>query len=484
MRGPVQKVVLVAAAFAVAGCADVGTPVSPNPAALTPATNPRFDSYVVVLRPGRDAASVRAGSRLGSVVRLYPSARAQNLIVRESIPALRALVVEGAQVAEDISGDDVEQVIPNYEHDIIEPASSWVVGDELAFQDPTGTNQSSASLFAANWQWGYKKISVNRVWVPSRGGAGAKVCIIDSGIDPGHISLTGKSIVSTSFVANSSAQTDTNGHGSHVAGTVSTNGVGLASTAPDVGLMTAKVFAATGGASSTAVWNGIIWCADNGADVINMSLGFTGGVPTVPANQAFIDFYQTVLDYATNAGVLIVASAGNDAATLPVAGRKFIPAEMAGVTSVAATSPTSNLSPFGINATWSSPGTAFDGIASYSNRGGVPSVDISAPGGDFFTGWPAQSLIVSVCSRQFRSGSSFPCASGSAVLFSGGTSMAAPHVSGVAALIRARWPSSPRSLTLRNKVESCLYRSVDNIGSTLVFGRGRLNAYKAATMPC
>jgi subtilisin family serine protease len=62
--------------------------------------------------------------------------------------------------------------------------------------------------------------------------------------------------------------------------------------------------------------------------------------------------------------------------------------------------------------------------------------------------------------------------------------MASPHVAGVAALIRARWPSTPRSATLRNKIESCLYRSVDNIGSNAIFGRGRVNAYKAVTQPC
>ena len=68
---------------------------------------------------------------------------------------------------------------------------------------------------------------------------------------------------------------------------------------------------------------------------------------------------------------------------------------------------------FGNNLTWQSPGAAFDGIASYSNRGPVPSVDISAPGGDRLTAaWPSQSLIVSPCSRQFLSGTTFPCAAG------------------------------------------------------------------------
>jgi subtilisin family serine protease len=345
---------------------------------------------------------------------------------------------------------------------------------------PTGTDQSSAFFFGNNTQWGYKKISANRAWVPSRGGAGAKVCITDSGIDAGHLSFIGKTIISTTFFANSSAQTDTLGHGSHVAGTVSTNGFGAASVAPDVSLMTAKIFNGAGGGASAAVIIGAVqWCTDNGADIISMSLGFAGGIPIL-GNEAFIAAFEAGLDYATSHGVLIVAAAGNDGKTLPVPGRIFLPAEAPGVTSVAATAPTSNLSPFGANATWNTPGAAFDGIASYSNRGGVPSIDISAPGGDQKAGWPVQSLILSVCSRQFNP----LCASGAVFLYNAGTSMATPHVSGVAALIRARWPASPRSLILRNKIESCLYKSVDNIGPATTFGRGRVNAYKATTQPC
>ena len=130
---------------------------------------------------------------------------------------------------------------------------------------------------------------------------------------------------------------------------------------------------------------------------------------------------------------------------------------------------------------WQAPGAAFDGIASYSNRGVFPSVAVSAPGGNRpVAAWPIQSLILSVCSRFYNPA----CINGNVFLYNAGTSMAAPHVSGVAAVIRARYPSSARSLALRNRIESCLYKSVNNIGSTSTFGKGRVNAYKAATMPC
>src|SRR5204862_4381920 len=103
-----------------------------------------------------------------------------------------------------------------------------------------------------------------------------------------------------SFIAGSSPFTDTLGHGSHVSGTVSTNGAGGASVAPDVSLMMAKVFDGVGGGATTsAVLNAVAWCTDNGADVINMSLSFTGGIP-IAGNEAFIAFYQAGLDYATS----------------------------------------------------------------------------------------------------------------------------------------------------------------------------------------
>jgi lantibiotic leader peptide-processing serine protease len=479
----------VSAGLALVACAE---PTALPPAAVTPAprissANPVSEGFIVVLSGNTKFAAARIGSRLSAIVpSIAGSSVGGGATITSRLPSVNGVVVTGVANASDIPiGDGVVSVVPNYVQDIIDPTPSFTLGmleTVDAEQTPTGTDQSSAGFFANNTQWGYKKISANRAWIPSHGGLGAKVCLVDSGIDPGHQSFIGKSILSTSMLANSNAA-DSNGHGSHTAGTISTNGFGAASVAPDASLMTAKVFNAAGGGATTAVvLSAVQWCTDNGADVINMSLGFTGGINRA-ANTAngFIAIYEAGLDYATSRGVLIVASAGNDAATLPNATNIWLPAEAPGVVSVAATSPTTVLPAFGANLTWQAPGTAFDGIASYSNRGTFPSVAVSAPGGDRLTAaWPVQSLILSVCSRFFNPA----CAAGNVFLYNAGTSMAAPHVSGVAALIRSRFASTPRSLTLRNKIESCLYKTVDNIGSTSTFGKGRVNAYKATTTPC
>lgn len=492
ISGSQLSTLLLAGAF-LAACSD-STPPTSGPSALRPtasaARNPRSAGYIIVMKKGSDVSRIRPGARLNSVVSVRNAGAAQTAVVTSIVPSINGMVVDGIADPSDISGADVQDVIPNYIADIIDPAADAL--DVVApdgTQSPTGTDQSAAFFFANYTQWGYRKISANRVWIPSRGGAGAKVCMTDSGIDIGHTAFLGKTITGASFIANSSPFLDTVGHGSHVSGTVSTNGNGGASVAPDATLMMAKIFNGVGGGAATdVVLNAVKWCTDNGADIINMSIGFTGGVPTA-ANPAFIAFYEAGLDYATSRGVLIVAAAGNDGLQMPVTDRTFLPAEAPGVVSVAATGPNAAFAPFGPNLTWQVPGPGFDGIASYSNRGPVPNVDLSAPGGNRPTAaFPSQSLIISVCSRQFNFGTAaspvFSCAANNFWVSEAGTSMASPHVAGVAALIRARWPNTARSTALRAKIENCLYKSVDNVGSSNTFGRGRVNAYKATTQPC
>jgi thermitase len=256
---------------------------------------------------------------------------------------------------------------------------------------------------------------------------GVKVGIVDTGIDANHEDLSGKLVdcgrASTLFgtVSNGNCADD-NDHGTHVSGTIAAkanNGVGVAGVAFNSPLSMCKALNALGSGSTAGVANCITWLAQRGSKIISMSLG--GGASST---------LQTAVRNASNAGVLIIAAAGNDGdATLNY------PAAYAEVVSVAATDNR-------------------DQRATFSNANS--DVEIAAPG-------------VNILSTK---------RGGGYVSFSG-TSMATPHVAGVAALI---WGKNPGFTAAQ--VRSKLDASVDDKGAAgrdPQFGFGRVNLQKALT---
>ena len=287
--------------------------------------------------------------------------------------------------------------------------------------------------------YGMQKISAPAGWdaaglgaFPSTGGV--KVGIVDTGIDQTHEDLRGKTIACAQSrglggVLSGSIQvgscTDDNDHGSHVAGTIAgnaNNSVGVAGVAFNSPLVICKALGGPLGSGSTAdVANCITWTSQQGAKVISMSLG--GGDSTT--------LHTAVTNaYANGNGTLLIAAAGNDGdSTLEY------PAAYSEVVSVAATDQN-------------------DARASFSNANA--DVEVAAPGVD----------ILSV-----KRGGGYQTLSG--------TSMATPHVSGVAAIIFDRNPGATAA-TVRSKLDA----AVDDLGAAgrdPNFGFGRVNLLKAAT---
>ncbi|MEO8635348.1 MAG: S8 family serine peptidase [Gemmatimonadales bacterium] len=329
---------------------------------------------------------------------------------------------------------------------------------------PNGTDQSSAFFFPL--QWNMRQVAADLAWNSTPGGSGELVCILDTGIDPDHLDLSGKvdptklvSFISAPLFSGDLDPLDYNFHGTATAGYVSSNGFGMASVAPDAKLCSAKVLNVLGSGSFADVIAGIVWASEAGADVINMSLGAYFD-RSVPGGGDLVTALTRAVAFANNSGAVVVASAGNSAINLDEDPATFIsvPAQIKGVISVGATAPFNQAN--------------FDGLASYSNFGGRTGVTLMAPGGDFVAG-NTLDFVLSACS-QYQLTLPFACGSTSYV-FASGTSESAPHVSGAMAVVESQRGQNKPTVT-----SNCVTRNTDVIGPSKVFGAGRLNVFKSA----
>jgi lantibiotic leader peptide-processing serine protease len=361
-------------------------------------------------------------------------------------------------------------------------------------------------------------------------GDGVKVGIIDSGIDFTHPDLAGgiDTALSCSFIftttpeptrlpqevgngdcSNKAAVQDLNGHGTHVATTVAgrLNGIGIAGVAPDATIVGLKACGFVGFCFADSVAAALRYAGDNGLDVVNLSLfadPYLYYCKNDAEQRAILRTLESAARYAQQRGVVIVASAGNEAHDLshPVEDDispdwppdtaeireitnacRVAPAELQGVVTVSAT---------GVNT-----------LASYSSVGGP--VDVTAPGGD------APQTPVSVFGRgRILAGWSSTDATGTwealsnvnrAVLSGGGryvwisgTSMSSPHAAGVAALIREVHPNMPQGAVLARIRSSATpmacpadwpatdpRRCTGGAGQTSFFGAGMVNAANAVS---
>jgi thermitase len=312
-------------------------------------------------------------------------------------------------------------------------------GIAVAFSDPndpydnTTCYNSSHSGCVSQWAWG--KIQAYQAWSVTAGSASVRVAVVDTGIDNSHPDLPAVAL-QRDFINGDGNAEDDNGHGTHVAGTIgalTNNGAGVAGTNWNVSMMAVKVLNASGSGSYAAVANGIKWAADNGAQVINLSLGGSLNSKTL----------QRAVNYAWNKGVVLACAAGNNGN-----GGKSYPAAYTNCIAVAATNQS-------------------DAKASFSNFG-ANWVDLAAPGVSILSTMPNTSVILNTQLGYYQNYDALS-----------GTSMATPHVAGLAGLVWATGKCSTASC-VRSRIEN----NADQIAGTgQYWSRGRINAYKAVVAP-
>ena len=326
---------------------------------------------------------------------------------------------------------------------------------------------SGSADFFFDLQWGHVPVRATAAWDAGVRGEGARVAVIDGGFDLTHPDLVPNINfgLSQNFVAGETLQyalPDPFSHGAHVAGTIAAaqNDFGVIGVAPDAELVLIKVLGDAGSGSFADVGAGMVHAADVGADIANMSLGAqipqSGicdefGCITAREVAELRVFMQRIANYATWKGTLLISSAGNSGLDLDKTADLIVfPAGLARVVSVSATAPVGwAVDPLNAD---------FDRLASYSNYG-RSGIDVSAPGGDVAYPGDEGCTIAGLLRPCWVFDLVFSTGNGS-WYWSAGTSMAAPHASGVAALILSEYGGSG-SMTPAQLERQLIQRAAD-----------------------
>ncbi|MFX3625019.1 MAG: S8 family serine peptidase [Ectobacillus sp.] len=351
-------------------------------------------------------------------------------------------------------------------------------------------------------QWDMKRLTNNgESYKLNSGNEETVVAVIDTGIDFSHPDLKDNvdEAGSKTFVPGTKDAWDQNGHGTHVAGSIAANGK-VKGGGPELTVRAYRVFGATGGAQQSWITDAIVAAADDGVEVINMSIGgwrWMAHNLDEKGDSASMVAYHRAVQYAIQKGVTVVVSAGNDSRNLndlhdmqtywmerygiAIKGpSRVAPAQIPGVITVSSSNQ------------WST-----DGIAFYSNYGNA--IDVAGPGGDngplydqLYRQDPKGDYLNKrdFTYRTLSTYPTYPVAGGNATTqfsdekwhgysYLHGTSMAAPKVAGVAGVIKAAHPEYTPAQVAAAIRQSAI--DFGKVGTDPLYGAGEANIYNFLT---
>ncbi|MDN3017885.1 S8 family serine peptidase [Paenibacillus sp. BSR1-1] len=489
------------------------------------------------------ASSVLAMSLLGFSTSVHTSASVQTvsknylIAYSQSLPKnyLAEIKNAGGEVLRampEVGGLEVRSSNPNFLSQLKSSATIVAANSERVYKLEDGTPEGAdgkrvditPDADGTYWssQWDIRHLTnKGKSFAIESGGAKtasgkvthkAVVGVIDSGIDAGHPDLIANFIGGMNFVpaggyfggvpeekGKTSDVTDTNGHGTHVAGSIAGNGK-IKGVGPDLGIRAYRIFDASGSAPTSPIVEAIVQAANDSVDVINMSIGGFDNLKYYLDGTRFSDIadvllWKRAIRYAVNKNVTVVASAGNS--SLDFADKKSLtdymnvnyggdnlvykgvaintPGGLPGVITVSSSNE------------WST-----DNLAFYSNYGNGY-IDVAAPGGDngpvydgFFRQDPAGDYL-SKRDFTYRALSTWPRGLGryatmvdnKGYAYLHGTSMASPKVAGIAGVIKAAHPNYTPA-----QVKALIEKTALDYGKKghdELFGSGEANAYTALT---
>lgn len=482
---------------------------APTGANLSVSTGSADGNYIVLLKGNSAAGFAEKVAALGGTA-TYVNVKAGFATV-SGLPSSAVAQLSGLSTVADVQADQVVSL------------ESPVASADAAFDGGPSTIESQANPAGASrfaWQWNMRAINAPAAWAAGLlGSSDVKVAILDTGIDydsfdnlgfpvgpslvddasstsfmniyvhnstshadslltPHQDTVRADNYVRSTFFPSRHSYTDFNGHGTNVANQVSSKARAIAGVTSRTTLMAVKVLGSNGSGSLGTVLSGVLWAADHGADVANMSLG---GAFAKSGNGRIVGIINKVFNYAKQQGMLIVVAAGNSSIDLQHDGNLYVnycdAPHVLCVSSVGLPTFTGN-----------------QDTPSFFTNYGKSVIGVAAPGGNAsfdasgkiqVTPWPwgndIASWVWSFCPKDRLAGftaTNVPvptaCASGGRLSGFIGTSQASPHVAGLAALLVAQYGHGNPTL-----IKQLIETSGDPMPYNGAFGNTRINVQRA-----